>query len=173
MTSSKPAKGPAAPPQKPAKPANPAKPVTLADRLKEPDVANLPDWEAADLLNRPDPSLPERVDIVTPRPIGIGQVLTALGGDAGAAFLDALAAKGAQRPLLRYVMGLLERGEMDAGSPQVRAEIQAMATANEITQQMAAALLALGENRRQQSWAEANGVAVNARAVGLARGGKP
>lgn len=145
---------------------------SLADRLSQSDLADLPDWQAADILNRPDPALPERVEVVS-RSIGVGQILSVLGPDPGAAFLDSLAAAGAQRPALRYVVGMLERGELDAGSPLVRAEIEAMATAQQITPEMAGALLLLGENRRQQSWAEANDIRVDARAVGLARGGKP
>jgi hypothetical protein len=41
-----------------------------------------------------------------------------------------------------------------------------------MTQSEADALLALSRRTRHPSWAEAHGVAVDARAVGLARGGR-
>lgn len=144
----------------------------LEERLNQPDVIDVPDWEAADILNRPDSTLPEVVEIV-PKLIGIGQILTTLGPDVGAAFLDTLSASSVQRPLMKYVIGLLERGEMDAGSSIVRTEISSLQQQGLLTLEQANSLLSLGERRYFPSWAQANSIYVDARVVGIARGGRP
>ncbi len=146
--------------------------TTLAQRISEPDLVNLADWQVAEILNRPDPELPERVEVIS-RTIDIGDVLTALGVDPGAAFLDTLKAAGEARRALFYAFDLLQNGRLDAGNPVLRSEIQAMLASGSLATEVAVKLLALGENRRLQSWAEHWGIEVTARVVSLARNNRP
>lgn len=142
---------------------------SLAARISQPDLANLPEWQVAEILNQPDQALPERVEVVR-RIVGQAEILEALGPDTGAAFLGSLSAAAAQRPAFGLVFGILERSQLNAGSPVVRQEVQDMRQAGQITVEQEEALLRLGEVRRPQSWAELHGIQVNAQAVSLARG---
>lgn len=143
----------------------------LAERVAEPDLADLPDWRVAEILTAPDESLPPVVTIVETL-IGPGSFLTALGGDAGAAVLDALEQMSASSPRIRWAMFLIKAGSFDLGDAQVRESIEDFAAGGVLTHGQAAALLALAERRRFVGWAEHHGVEVTARTVGLARGGR-
>lgn len=144
--------------------------MTLAERLQLSDVAELPDWAAAAKLNEPDPTLPEVVELRT-RGIGPGEVMAALGAEQGAALLDALEAIKGQDSPVRWALRLLDRGALNIGAGETRAQIERLEVAGIITPTQAAALRGLGEHRRFPSWAEHHGVEVTARTVGLARGG--
>ena len=54
---------------------------------------------------------------------GIGTVLETLGPDAGAALLDDLEAQAASIPALKWAWVLINRGELDFGSPATRSMI--------------------------------------------------
>ena len=56
---------------------------TLRDRISQPDMSGLPEWQVAERLNAPDASLPTVVTWSS-APLRIGHVLAALGPDAGA-----------------------------------------------------------------------------------------
>lgn len=141
----------------------------LADRLQQDDVRDLPDWAAANVLNAPDLSLPIIIEY-RERLFGIGTILSVLGVERGSAFLEALETLAAQEPAIKWAMVLLKGVGIDAGNPVVRTQIDGLVTSGLISVPEAAALKALGEERRYPSWAEANGVEVTARTVGLARG---
>jgi hypothetical protein len=145
--------------------------ATLQERLQEDDVKELPDWQTAAVLNAPDASLPEVVTLKS-RPFGIGTILEVFGIAAGTQFLDSLEALSAQNPLLKWSLVLLKDATLDAASPALRAQLDGMVVSDLITVQQADAIKALAEERRVPSWAEANGIEVTARTVGLARGGR-
>ena len=143
----------------------------LTERLAQPDVADLPDWEAAQRLNEPDPLLSavETWDVTS---IGIGSILDALGPSAGAQLLDALETLSATQPVVRWGLELIRGSGLDLSRPSARAQLATLVAGGVLTQTEADALLALSRRTRHPSWAEANGIVVDARAVGLARGGR-
>lgn len=59
---------------------------------------------------------------------GIGLVLETLGPTDGAALLDALETQAATVPALKWAFILINRGELDFGSPATRAMIDLMVT---------------------------------------------
>ena len=143
--------------------------TTLAEKVAEPALAALPDWQVAAILNAPDASLPEIVELV-PRMIGPGTVMNELGAAAGAAALDALESLAAQVPHVKWAMILMKGLGLDVGSAVVREQIDGLVPAGIITTAQANQLKALGEKRHFPSWAEHNEIEVTARTVGLARG---
>lgn len=143
---------------------------TLAERLAEPDMAALTDWEAAAKLNQPDNTLPAVVTW-TQTEIGVGTVLDVLGPSAGAALLDTLAAS--SDSVLRWGMKIIESSRLDLSKPTARAQLDALVTAGALTADQRDAMFAVSKRERYPSWAEANNTPVDARAVGLARGGQP
>lgn len=145
--------------------------MTLADRLAQPDVANLPDWEAATVLNQPDLSLPA-IETWAETRIGIGAILDTLGPTAGATFLDALETLAETTPVVKWGLELIRGPGLDLSRPSARSQLATLVAGRILTQEEGEALLALSRRTRHPSWAEANGVTVDARAVGLARGGK-
>lgn len=143
--------------------------MTLAEKVTESALASLPDWRVAEILNQPDDSLPEIVELV-PRMIGPGTIMNELGASTGAAALDALEDLAAQVPHVKWAMILMKGGGLDVGSQVVRAQIDGLVPAQIITTAQANQLKALGEKRRYPSWAEHYGIEATARTVGLARG---
>lgn len=141
---------------------------TLAERLAEPDVADLPDWAAAAILNAPDLTLPIVVEW-EPTEVGVGSIMDVLGPAEGAAFLDLL--KSQEDSVISWGMHLILSGRLDISRESTRAQIDALTQAGALTVSQRDALLALSRRERHPSWAEANGITVDARAVGLARGG--
>jgi hypothetical protein len=145
--------------------------MTLAARLAQPDLASLPDWEAAAVLNQPDPSL-TAIETWAETRIGIGAILDALGPSAGAQLLDALETLAETQPVIRWGLELIRGPGLDLSRPSARSQLATLVAGGIMTQSEADALLALSRRTRHPSWAEAHGVAVDARAVGLARGGR-
>lgn len=144
---------------------------TLAQRLQEPDVVDLPDWAAADYLNRPDASLPVVVAWV-PTAIGPGSIMATLGPTDGAALLNAVETAASSDPVMKWGLRVIESGSLDVSLPATRAQLDAMVSAGALAAAQRDALLSLSKRERQPSWAEVNNQFVDARAVGLARGGK-
>lgn len=142
----------------------------LAARLAEPDLAGLPDWQAANRLNQPDPSLPA-IEEWAPTEIGIGSIMDALGPVAGAAVLDALETLAGTQPVVRWGLEMIRLNGVDLSRQSARDQLLSLVAGGVMTQAQADALLALSRRTRHPSWAEAHGVSVDARAVGLARGG--
>jgi hypothetical protein len=145
--------------------------MTLADRLAQPDLADLPDWAAAAALNEPDPTLPA-VETWEKTQLGIGSILDALGPTAGATFLDALEVLAETTPVVRWGLELIRGSGLDLSRPSARAQLEVLVAGRILQPAEGEALLALSRRTRHPSWAEAHGVAVDARAVGLARGGR-
>lgn len=141
---------------------------TLQERLQEPDVVNLPDWAAADILNQPDTTQAIIVSWVETN-AGPGTVLDTLGPVDGAALLDALEAS--TDPVIRWGMDILKSGKLDIAKQSTRNVLEQMTLQGTITPTQRDELFALSKRERYPSWAEANNTVVDARAVGLARGG--
>lgn len=145
----------------------------LAARIAQPDLAGLPEWQVAQVLNAPDLALPTvRADVPT---VYVQQVLLASGEWAGIV----LAADNPSAPIAVRSLAILMRDTVrqstviNTAAPAIYASITAaldgLVDAALLTASTRDALLALAE--RPQSWAMANGVEVTARTVGLARGG--
>jgi hypothetical protein len=141
---------------------------TLAERLAEPDMVNLPDWQAADQLNQPDLALPVVVEWKDTE-VGPGTIMDALGPAAGAGLLETISAS--TDPVMKWGLRVVETGKLNIGLASTRAQLEALVTAGALTSQQRDALFALSKTERHPSWAEANATFVDARAVGLARGG--
>ena len=142
----------------------------LSKRLEAADVVSLPDWEAAAALNQPDTALPA-IETWGETKIGIGAILDALGPSAGAQLLDALETLAATQPVVRWGLELIRGSGLDLSRPSARAQLATLVAGGVLAQSEADALLDLSRRTRHPSWAEANGIVVDARAVGLARGG--
>lgn len=158
----------------------------LAARVAEPDLLGLPDWQVADRLNAPDPALPRawnRVAIkearsVFRRSFKPGSDFESPGGPTSAlvALKDAAADAGHPvRNVARAAIELFsdEDGVIDATDAEERDLVLALLGAlqlggilTEPAKQRIEAMM-----QRPQSWAEDHGMEVDARAVGLARGG--
>lgn len=147
--------------------------ATLTERLAEQDVADLADWQAAEILTAPDAALPtRRVDVQTHDVRG---ALLA-SGEWPAIVMAAEAGSGALaevRGLCILVRDTLMLTTIIETSNPARyaataAALAGLVAAGLVTQATADALLAMAD--QPQSWAQANGVTVDARAVGLARG---
>jgi hypothetical protein len=145
--------------------------TALINRLAQDDVADLPDWAAAEVLNAPDPTLPI---VVTwePTSTGIGGVMVALGPQEGAALLDALASMATDSATLRWGLRALEQNGLDFSLTSTRSAIDALVLGDVMTEAQRDALFALSRRERHPSWAEVNNINVDARAVGIARGAK-
>ena len=76
---------------------------------------------------------------------GVGLVLETLGPDIGSAVLDGLDALKAVSSPVKWAWVLIERGELDFGSPATRGMIQQLASGGAIPADAANALLALAE----------------------------
>jgi hypothetical protein len=152
--------------------------TTLAQKVAE-FPASMPDWEIAEVLNAPDPTLPMKL---TSRRIGAGTIIETMGLGAvgGGAFISKLREWAANpgtipAPLvgvakdIAEILPVIDRGDLEIGSAPVRTMIDTLAALGHMTQAQATALKALA-NDVNQSWAEANGVEVTPRTVGLARG---
>lgn len=141
---------------------------TLAERLQEPDMVGLPDWEAAQRLNEPD-TTQDVIITWKPTEIGVGTVLDVLGPTDGAALLDALSASADS--VLKWGMKIIESSRLDLSKATARAQLDALVAAGALTSPQRDAMFAVSKTERYPSWAEANDTHVDARAVGLARGG--
>jgi len=75
--------------------------------------------------------------------IGYGTVLEVLGAEAGSAFLDGLTALAATSSPVKWALKLLDRGELNIGSPATQAQLDALAAGGVMPQVVADALKAL------------------------------
>ncbi len=149
----------------------------LVARVAQPDMQGLPEWRVAELLNAPDAAF-DRVTVQVPVADARKIMMTSRTPDrstnAWVAILLAAedVSSEARKPALAMLWAMREANVIDMTDPMeaamVTATLQALITAEVITEQTRAALIALSQ--RQQSWAEANGVEVTAQTVSLARG---
>jgi hypothetical protein len=140
----------------------------LSEKVAEPDLAGLGDWEVAQVLNAPDPSLPE---IVTQEKtlVGPAAIMDALGPVAGAEFLNAIQAASLSEPVLYWGLHEITNGGLDVSRANVRQQILGLQQTGLLTEVQSAALLALADRRRHPSWAEYHNIKVTDHTVGEAR----
>jgi hypothetical protein len=142
----------------------------LSDRLQLPDVANLSDWEASEVLNTPDPELPFTW---VPAPCEVLRRIIMERGEWAAIKRASTAANQqiADAAITVYDVLTLQDAvhlEMPTVRTTVEITLNALQTANIISSATAALLVDAG--KRTLSWAEANNIEVTARTVGIARG---
>lgn len=147
---------------------------SLADRLKQPDVSGLPDWEAASVLNSPDNSLPAIVEWL-PTQIGLGSVLAKLGVIDGANFLTRIKNGAAENPVLEWGLEILRTKSFDLSDPVARQAVDGLVQDGLITSDQRDKLFSISKRERHPSWAEYNNMIgkITAREIGIARGAKP
>lgn len=75
--------------------------------------------------------------------IGYGTVLEVLGAEAGSAFLDGLTALAATSSPVKWALKLLDRGELNIGAAATQSQLDALATAGVMPQDVADTLKAL------------------------------
>ena len=144
--------------------------MSLIERLKQNDVKDLPDWAAAEILNAPDSSLPSII-FWEPTRIGVGQIMTTLGAFEGATLLDQLVVVAEQDAVIRWGLKVMEGNGLDLSLQTTREQVSELVTNGFITEAQKESLFNLSKRERFPSWSEANNTFVDARAVGLARGG--
>ena len=142
----------------------------LARRVLEPDLAGLPDWQVAEKLNAPDSAIAPIVEWRSTQ-FGIGHVLDCLGLDAGSAVLDALSELAKTQSSAKWNMRLIEANSFDLSRPSARDQLSQMELNGFIDCAQHEKLLGSARVERHPSWSEKYNVFVDARAVGLARGG--
>lgn len=147
--------------------------TALATKVAEPAYIGLPDWQVADLLNAPDTALPVvYCDVAT---ADAREIMLATGE--WAAIILAPQNMGIPLELrgacivVRDTITLTSAVRTSVASIRaaVNTALGGLVLAGIITQGTLDAVSSL--MKRHPSWAEANGVKVDARAVGLARGG--
>lgn len=131
-------------------------------------MIGLPDWQAADQLNTPDPSFPPII-YWEPTQVGPGTIMNTLGPTDGADLLDTIQAS--TDPVMKWGLQVVEMGKLDISLQATRAQLDGLVTAGELTVEQRDELFALSLRVRYPSWAEYNNTFVDAQAVGLARGG--
>ena len=153
--------------------------MTLAERLQLPDVADPPDWAAAEVLNTADAANGTvRVGV----PASRARSLLKQRGE-WVPLINARSDTSLPAPLRHIVAEMLEaltplQGEYDgtirmphAGVyARVQAGMAELVSAGILTAATRDAVLALAD--APLSWAQANGIEVTARTVGIARGAK-
>lgn len=144
----------------------------LSDRLQQPDVVDLPDWEAANVLNAPDINLPVIVEWL-PTQVGLGTVIATLGAEPGAIFLSQIENLGSTVPIMKWGLEILRTSNFDLSDPVARQTIEDLVKIGLITDFQKEKFFSISKRERHPSWAEANNIKVDDRAVGLARGAKP
>lgn len=145
--------------------------MTLANRVAEPNLAALPDWRVAEILNSPDSSLPEVITLESTI-VGPGGIMDVLGAVPGASFLNSLELMAQTNEVIRWAMYVLKSSGIDMANAIVRSRLDDFVGDGILTPAQAAALKGLAERRRFPSWAEHNGIEVTARTVGIARGAR-
>ena len=149
----------------------------LAARVAQPDMQGLPEWRVAELLNAPDAAF-DRVTVQVPvadaRQVLMASLTPDFTTNAWVAILLTAddAANAARKPALAIREAVRAANVINMADPMeaamVMATLQALITAEVITEQTRDALIALSQ--KKQSWADANGVEVTAQTVSLARG---
>lgn len=146
----------------------------LAEKVAE-FPENMPDWEIANILNAPDPTLPQVWKLVpTAHARGYLMAFNGHWGDLKDARGNSNLTQTVRRVADKMYDALNMQDSIDLTNETYRTVVQndldTLVQAGVLTQAAKDGLLNLG--KRKQSWAEANGVEVTARTVGLARGAK-
>lgn len=150
--------------------------TSLAERVAQPDMVGLPEWQVAELLNAPDASLPPKRQEV--RTEDAREIL--LGSQFLEWFAIEQAAAASDKPLeVRAVASIMMktlttttviRMQIPTIYDRTAQSLAALVQANLLKSQTRDALMALAE--RAQSWAEHHEIEVTPRSVSLARKGE-
>jgi hypothetical protein len=144
----------------------------LADRLAQPDVADLPDWQAADVLNTRDAAhgtawrdvRSESVRAVLMAAYDWPKVMEAAGGTPSLLRTTCI--------IIRDVLTLHETCAFSVEPLCISMQQGLLLAVTEEVVSQAAYDQIMALAQRPMSWAEANNIEVTARTVGLARGGR-
>jgi len=144
----------------------------LSEKVSESQFTGLADWQIANLLNEPDSNLPV-ITIWAKTQLGIADIASVMGTNRAIATLEALSTLAPSQPAIKWSMVVLGDKALNLAYPIARDFVLSLAQEplTLLTTQEANAILALGKIERYPSWAEYNNIPVDARAVGLARGG--
>jgi hypothetical protein len=142
--------------------------MTLLERLSMDDVKDLPDWAAASRLNESDNSL---IPIITwnSTKIGITTFLDIFGLIDGAEILNKI--KSSNISNVEWCLELIQREQFDLSKSAMREQLDQFVDLLILTEDQKEKLLSYSRNSRYPSWSEFYNVHVDARVVGLARGG--
>lgn len=144
----------------------------LIDELKQSKYQSLTDWEAANLLTGPDPTLPAITGLIKTL-VGPGIIMETIGAEEGAALLDSMVQLSQVSSPVKWAMKLIvDKDGIDVASLAFRQQLDTLVQIGKITFGNAAKIKALAEVTRYPSWAEYHQIEVTPRTVGLARGGK-
>lgn len=141
----------------------------LVERLQHRDMVILTDSEAASKLNAPDHALPG-VERWMPTNWGMADFMDILGLDDAARFIAA-AEQYTRGPFILFCR-LVEQGRFDMSRPSSRELINLAVENGLLTDVQALKIMDTVRYVSYPSWAEHNKIHVDARAVGLARGGR-
>lgn len=153
--------------------------TSLAERVAQPDMAGLPEWQVTNLLTAPDQTLPLvsiAVSVADARQLLMASLTPDQTTNAWVAIL--LVADDVSSPARKPALAIREairaasvinmRNPMEA--MMVNATLTALVQAAVITAETRDALLALSQ--RRPSWAEHHQIEVTPRSVSLARRGE-
>jgi len=147
--------------------------TALQTRIQQADLASLPDWEVADILNTPDATLPPVFKSVEK-----AEILTILITSDKWVDIDTLSRGDLTQPINRicrnaYDALTIGNATLNLTDPSVLTSFQTILggviLAGVIDEPVQNALLTAVT--RYPSWAEYNNIEVTARTVGIARGG--
>lgn len=147
--------------------------TALQTRIAESDLASLPDWDVAERLNTPDPTLPRTYGSILNA--DVLRILIAFNVWANIVDKSKNSQNANEKALCLNIVDSVSTRDytFDLSNSEIRTPFEAMLnsaiSAELVTQEQGAFILS--EVYRLQSWAEYNNIEVTARTVGLARGG--
>jgi hypothetical protein len=148
----------------------------LKNKVAESQFDNLSDWEVAAILNAPDPTLPKAKQVVSNRVLIAYLITVQAWGEISLRITDPESAtnpRQVKRICKMAVDALTIAENTDARNPGTHQLIQDFAStlvdAGIVTQGIADGFISQLE--ADQSWAQSQGLSVDSRLVGLARGG--
>ncbi len=150
--------------------------MDLVDRISESDLSGLPDWKIAEILNAPDTSLPPRRSVVMTSDVralllrtGEWAAIKMLSRATPSENIPAEAVGAALISIDTLELTTILESDKEEFYNAMAAMVAGLKQAGVLSEQSGNAMLAMAE--KPQSWAQINNVFVDARAVGLARGG--
>ena len=144
----------------------------LSEKVIESQFTGLPDWQVSNLLSQPDSNLPLITEWQNKK-LGLAEIIEAIGTARGFAVLTSAAALAESEPAFKWSLEILTSGNCNLFLSTQRDFIMGLSQSpiSLITEQEVTAIFALAKIQRYPSWSEYNEVFVDARAVGIARGG--
>jgi hypothetical protein len=147
--------------------------TALQTRIQQADLAFLPDWQVADILNTPDPNLPLTYGSILNA--DVMRILIAFNVWAGIVDKSKNSQNASEKALCQNIVDSVSVRDytFDLTDSEIRTPFETM-----LSSAVSAGLLTQEQGEfisskayRFQSWAEYNNITVTARTVGIARGG--